>query len=76
MTDAPESRAAGLRPGSRAAVGPESRSHHVTRMARRGLVERTTCVADGRGAFIGVTPAGRAAIEQAARAASPPYADS
>ena len=41
-------------------------SHHVTRMERRGLVERTTCVEDGRGAFIAVTDAGRAAIEQAA----------
>jgi DNA-binding MarR family transcriptional regulator len=41
-------------------------SHHVTRMERRGLVERTECAEDGRGAFIAVTPAGRAAIEQAA----------
>src|SRR4249920_3389533 len=41
-------------------------SHHVTRMERRGLVERAECAEDGRGAFIVVTPAGRAAIEQAA----------
>ena len=41
-------------------------SHHLTRMERRGLVERTECLEDGRGAFIGVTSAGRAAIEQAA----------
>ena len=41
-------------------------SHHVTRMERRGLVERNECTEDGRGAFIVVTPAGRAAIEQAA----------
>jgi DNA-binding MarR family transcriptional regulator len=41
-------------------------SHHVTRMERRGLVERTECAEDGRGAFIAVTPAGRAAVEQAA----------
>ena len=41
-------------------------SHHVTRMARRGLVERVVCTSDGRGAFIAVTPAGRSAIEQAA----------
>ena len=41
-------------------------SHHVTRMERRGLVERRECAEDGRGAFIAVTPAGRTAIEQAA----------
>ena len=41
-------------------------SHHVTRMERRGLAERTECAEDGRGAFVAVTPAGRAAIEQAA----------
>ncbi|MEV1247531.1 MarR family winged helix-turn-helix transcriptional regulator [Nonomuraea sp. NPDC050022] len=43
-------------------------SHHVTRMARRGLVEREECADDGRGAFIVLTPAGRTAIEQAAPA--------
>jgi DNA-binding MarR family transcriptional regulator len=41
-------------------------SHHVTRMERRGMVERAECVEDGRGAFVAITPAGRAAIEQAA----------
>ena len=41
-------------------------SHHLTRMERRGLVERTECAEDGRGSFISVTPAGRNAIEQAA----------
>jgi DNA-binding MarR family transcriptional regulator len=41
-------------------------SHHLTRMERRGLVQRTECPEDGRGAFVGITAAGRAAIEQAA----------
>ena len=41
-------------------------SHHVTRMERRGLVERSECAEDGRGAFVAVTAAGRAAIERAA----------
>jgi DNA-binding MarR family transcriptional regulator len=41
-------------------------SHHVTRMERRGLVRREECPDDARGAFVVVTPAGRAAIEQAA----------
>ena len=41
-------------------------SHHVTRMERRGLVRRAGCVEDGRGAFIEITPQGRASIERAA----------
>lgn len=41
-------------------------SHHVTRMERRGLVERAGCTEDGRGAWVALTPQGREAIEQAA----------
>ena len=41
-------------------------SHHLSRMQRRGLVARDDCVADGRGAYIVITEAGRAAIEAAA----------
>jgi DNA-binding MarR family transcriptional regulator len=41
-------------------------SHHVTRMESRHLVQRAECAEDGRGAFIVITPQGRAAIEQAA----------
>ena len=41
-------------------------SHHVTRMERRHLVQRVECAEDGRGAFVVITPQGRAAIEQAA----------
>jgi DNA-binding MarR family transcriptional regulator len=41
-------------------------SHHATRMERRRLVQRVECAEDGRGAFIVITPQGRAAIEQAA----------
>jgi DNA-binding MarR family transcriptional regulator len=41
-------------------------SHHLTRMESRGLVERRACPEDGRGSFIGVTEAGRRAIEAAA----------
>ena len=41
-------------------------SHHVTRMESRRLVQRVECAEDGRGAFVGITPQGRAAIEQAA----------
>jgi len=41
-------------------------SHHLTRMERRGLVCREGCGTDRRGAFVVLTPAGRAAIEAAA----------
>ncbi|GAB2739268.1 MarR family transcriptional regulator [Salinifilum aidingensis] len=43
-------------------------SHHLARMQRRGLVVREECADDARGAYIALTDAGRAAIEQAAPA--------
>jgi DNA-binding MarR family transcriptional regulator len=41
-------------------------SHHLARMQRRGHVRREECTVDGRGAFIALTDAGRAAIDTAA----------
>ncbi|MBR8743589.1 MarR family winged helix-turn-helix transcriptional regulator [Nocardiopsis sp. MG754419] len=41
-------------------------SHQVSRMTRRGLLAREECPDDARGAFIVATPAGYAAIEEAA----------
>ncbi|MEV0224938.1 MarR family transcriptional regulator [Streptomyces sp. NPDC050704] len=41
-------------------------SHHLRRMAKRGLVSRVECPKDGRGVHVVVTPVGRAAIETAA----------
>ena len=41
-------------------------SHHVTRMERRGLVQRSGCDDDGRGAWVVLTEHGRSAIERAA----------
>jgi DNA-binding MarR family transcriptional regulator len=41
-------------------------SHHLTRMQRRGLIERRECDEDGRGALIVLTDAGRKAIVAAA----------
>jgi DNA-binding MarR family transcriptional regulator len=35
-------------------------------MAKRGLIAREECAADGRGAFVAITPQGQAAIEAAA----------
>ena len=43
-------------------------SHQLARMQRRGLVGREECATDARGAFVVLTRAGRAAIEQAAPA--------
>ena len=41
-------------------------SHQVTRMATRGLVRRTSCPEDGRGAFVSATDEGVREIEKAA----------
>jgi DNA-binding MarR family transcriptional regulator len=41
-------------------------SHQLTRMERRGLVAREDCPADGRGAYIVLTDAGRTALKSAA----------
>jgi DNA-binding MarR family transcriptional regulator len=41
-------------------------SHQVTRMVERGLVFREFCKDDARGSVVGLTPAGRTAIEKAA----------
>ena len=37
-------------------------SHQVTRMEKRGLLERTECDTDGRGTWIGLTADGRRAV--------------
>ena len=41
-------------------------SHHITRMAKRGLVTKEKCASDGRGSSVVVTDHGRSAIEAAA----------
>ena len=41
-------------------------SHHIARMEQRGLVTRDPCPDDGRGSVVTLTPAGRAAIAEAA----------
>jgi len=41
-------------------------SHQVTRMVKRGLVLRTSCPTDGRGAFVSATEQGMREIERAA----------
>jgi DNA-binding MarR family transcriptional regulator len=46
-------------------------SHHLSRMQKRGLVEREDCPDDARGAFVVLTEQGRRAIE----AAAPPHVE-
>jgi|tagenome__1003787_1003787.scaffolds.fasta_scaffold20844825_2 DNA-binding MarR family transcriptional regulator len=41
-------------------------SHQLTRMQQRGLVERSNCSEDRRGAFVVLTDQGRGAVEAAA----------
>lgn len=41
-------------------------SHHLRRMATRGLVCKEDCEEDGRGAFVSITSEGMAALEAAA----------
>jgi len=66
LTDSPQGRIR-VTDLARALQWERSRvSHHVTRMERRRLVQRVECAEDGRGAFIVITPQGRAVIEQAA----------
>jgi DNA-binding MarR family transcriptional regulator len=47
-------------------------AHHVGRMERRGLVSRSNCADDGRGAMVSLTGAGWAALQ----AAAPPHVES
>ncbi|WP_225094628.1 MarR family winged helix-turn-helix transcriptional regulator [Streptomyces sp. CoH27] len=66
LTDVPEGRQR-HQDLARALEWEKSRmSHHIARMAGRGLVVREECPEDGRGAFVVITEAGRAAIEAAA----------
>ena len=66
LTDIPEGRRR-YQDLARALEWEKSRmSHHIARMAGRGLVVREECAEDARGAFVVITDAGRAAIEAAA----------
>ena len=66
LTDVPEGRQR-YQDLARALEWEKSRmSHHIARMAGRGLVVREECLEDARGAFVVITEQGRAAIEAAA----------
>ena len=71
LSEAPDQRLRAFALG-RALQWEKSRlSHHLSRMERRGLVAREDCGTDRRGAFVVLTPDGRAALE----AAAPPHAE-
>ncbi|WP_405910288.1 MULTISPECIES: MarR family winged helix-turn-helix transcriptional regulator [unclassified Streptomyces] len=66
LTEVPEGRLPVLALAKAVEWEKSRMSHHVNRMAKRGLVVREDCPTDGRVAFIAVTPAGREAIAAAA----------
>ncbi|MEU6553330.1 MarR family transcriptional regulator [Streptomyces sp. NPDC046915] len=66
LTDVPEGRQRVLDLAQALEWEKSRMSHHVARMAKRGLVVREECPEDGRGAFVVITEEGRAAIEAAA----------
>ncbi|MFD9192272.1 MarR family winged helix-turn-helix transcriptional regulator [Streptomyces phaeochromogenes] len=66
LTEVPEGRLRVLEL-ARALEWEKSRmSHHLNRMAKRGMIVREDCSTDARVAFVAVTPAGREALEAAA----------
>ena len=66
LTDAPEGRCRVFEIAAALAWEQSRVSHQLARMQRRGLITREECPTDARGAFVVLTEAGRAAIEQAA----------
>ena len=66
LTDADEGRLRLFELGRRLGWEKSRLSHHVSRMADRGLVTKEACDADRRGFHVVVTPAGRKAIAAAA----------
>jgi DNA-binding MarR family transcriptional regulator len=66
LTDIPDGRIRVLEL-ARALRWEKSRmSHHLARMVKRGLIVREECPHDRRGSLVAITPAGRAAIGNAA----------
>lgn len=66
LSEAPDGRLRPFELGMAADWEKSRLSHHLSRMERRGLVERQLCPSDSRGAVIALTPTGRTAIELAA----------
>lgn len=66
LTDQPDGRLRLNELGDQIGWEKSRLSHHVTRMAKRGLVEKLECPSDRRGTFVVVTDQGRSEIEAAA----------
>lgn len=66
LTDHPEGRLRLFQLGEILGWEKSRLSHHVTRMAGRGLVNKERCDSDRRGSFVAVTEQGRTEIESAA----------
>lgn len=66
LTEVPEGRLRVLELAEAVEWEKSRMSHHINRMAKRGLVVREECPSDGRVAFVVVTPAGREALKAAA----------
>ncbi len=66
LRDRPEGRMRAFELGNELGWEKSRVSHHVARMAERGLVTRERCLTDQRGAFVVLTTKGRKAIETAA----------
>ncbi len=66
LSEAPAGRMRPFELGDAAGFEKSRLSHQLTRMERRGLVERQLCPSDSRGSFVALTATGRAAIEVAA----------
>lgn len=68
LTDRPDGRMRAFELGRELGWEKSRVSHHVSRMAERGLVEKHKCSSDRRGAYVAITGRGRKAIEGAAPA--------
>jgi DNA-binding MarR family transcriptional regulator len=66
LTDRPDGRMRLFQLGATLGWEKSRLSHHVARMADRGLVRKEKCDADRRGAYVVVTKRGRKEIEEAA----------
>jgi DNA-binding MarR family transcriptional regulator len=71
LSEAPDGRLRAFALGRELQWEKSRLSHHLTRMERRGLILREDCGTDRRGAFVVITPAGRAALDTAA----PPHVE-
>ena len=68
LTDVPDGRLRAFELGDGLQWDKSRVSKQVARLAARGLVAKEECETDRRGAYVVLTPAGRAAIEAAAPA--------